>query len=103
MSFETRKEFRDDNDLGSFTTLAALQADYPTASNGDFAFTRDSDALYTWDSDTADWVSVTSGASTLQQAFDNGQSITINDVSKKLTIENNVNSASNVTTLELLA
>lgn len=47
---------------GFFADDTALRAAYPTASNGDYATVGSTDTIWTWDSDTVDWVNTDSNS-----------------------------------------
>jgi len=62
----------DEHNLGWYVTPLALRTAHSTASDGDFAIIGSTDTVWTWDSDTSDWVDT--NQSTTPSSIDCGDS-----------------------------
>ena len=80
----------DQNNLGYFTTLQALQEAYPTAEAGNWAIVGATDTVWIWDTDTSAWV----------DSDTKGQVTSVNNQTGAVTVQETLVSGTNIKTID---
>lgn len=80
----------DQNNLGYFATLQALQEAYPTAEPGNWAIVGATDTVWIWDEDTSAWV----------DSDQKGQVTSVNNQTGAVTVQETLVSGTNIKTID---